>query len=517
MKKLSAKDLLNVKLLTVSYTQTTIDDAVELLQQEFQKRTGNRLPVTTYLTEQKRKLRISETFQEAPLLDILQKIAQLSDCSILIRDMGLVVLDHELPQPLETFRKVKPNDVFTPRLADVNREMYVARPRAEQALRNALRGTLHMIIHGESGTGKSWLYKKTFRDEGIPFRVANLANASRLGSIAEELKNLVHRAQQVVKTGYEEEKSAGVNAALAKGEIKHTGQYKIGQLEPFEACLRYLHGLAEGETSLLVFDNLEAAFTEPLLKELADLIILCDDERYASYKVKILIVGVPSGVKEYFYNTPHLTTVANRITELPEVTRLEKGECESLIKRGIIEKLQYDVSNLPALLYHVAWLTDRVPQVVHEYCLELTMLCSDLGLVTTSEMQDADHEWMMKSLYYAYGVVESHMNERDTKTGRRNQALYSLALCEGEQFRAQEVEDLVRAEFPLSTEGTILNIPQILSQLSAGQKPLIRRSPKGDAFFFKDPRHRMVLRAMLIKTTDGRVEKRPISRGQSGD
>jgi DNA replicative helicase MCM subunit Mcm2 (Cdc46/Mcm family) len=51
----------------------------------------------------------------------------------------------------------------------------------------ALRGNLHIIIHGESGTGKSWLYKKTFRDAGVQFLVANLANASRLGSIAAEL------------------------------------------------------------------------------------------------------------------------------------------------------------------------------------------------------------------------------------------------------------------------------------------------------------------------------------------
>ena len=226
-----------------------------------------------------------------------------------------------------------------------------------------------MIIHGESGTGKSWLYKKTFRDQSIPFKVANLANASRLGSIAAELKNLVDREEKAIKTGYDEEKSAGINVAIAKSDIKHKGEYEIGQLEPFEACLRYLHDQAQGETSVLVFDNLEAAFTNQLLKELADLIILCDDERYAAYKVKILIVGVPSGVKEYFYNTPHLTTVANRITELPEVTRLEKNECESLIKRGLTEKLQYEVTNLSALLYHVAWLTDRVPQVVHEYCL----------------------------------------------------------------------------------------------------------------------------------------------------
>lgn len=410
------------------------------------------------------------------------------------------------------FIRPKPETIFTPRSAEVNSEMYVARPGLEKALQTALRGNLHMIIHGESGTGKSWLYKKTFRDAGVPFIVANLANASRLGSIAAELKNLVDREGSAVKTAYEEEKSAEISAVLAKAELSHTGQYEIGQMEPFEGCLSYLRNRAKSTPAVLVFDNLEAAFTDPLLKELADLLILCDDERYAKYKVKILIVGVPSGVKEYFYKTPHHATVANRLTELPEVSRLERGECELLVKRGLTEKLRYSVPELDEVLHHVAWISDRVPQMVHEYCLELAFLCEESHTVTNAQVSEADNEWLSKSQYYAYSVVESHMNERDTKAGRRNQTLYALALSEGEQFKAPDVEDIVRKEFPASTNNTALNVPQMLSQLSTGERPLIRRSPKGDAFTFSDPRYRMVLRAMLNKATDERVEKRPISR-----
>lgn len=410
------------------------------------------------------------------------------------------------------FGRMKPEEVFTPRSAEVNSEMYVSRPSLEKALQTALRGNLHMIIHGESGTGKSWLYKKTFRDSKIPFIVANLANASRLGSIAAELKNLVDREGNVVKTSYEEEKTAEISALVAKADISHTGQYQIGQMEPFEACLCYLRKHANNNPAVLVFDNLEAAFTEPLLKELADLLILCDDERYAKYKVKILIVGVPSRVKEYFYKTPHHATVANRLVELPEVARLEKGECEALVKRGLTEKLKYAVPNLDEVVRHVAWISDRVPQMVHEYCLELAFLSEESQTVAQDQISAADDQWLSKSQYYAYSVVESHMNERDTKAGRRNQTLYALSLCEGEQFKASEVEDLVRREFPISTGHTALNLPQMLSQLSSGGRPLVRRSPKGDAFTFSDPRYRMVLRAMLKKEFDERVEKRPISR-----
>jgi hypothetical protein len=265
--------------------------------------------------------------------------------------------------------QLKPEQVFTPRSAEVNPEMYVPRPSLEKALNNALRGNLHIIIHGESGTGKSWLYKKTFKDNGVQFIVANLANASRLGSISAELKNLIDREGSVVKTSYEEEKFAEFNALLAKGQLSHTGQYEIGQMEPFEAVLQFLRKKAGDSTAVLVFDNLEAAFTEPLLKELADLVILCDDERYSKYAIKILIVGVPSGIKEYFYKTPHHSTVANRLIELPEVARMERDECFSLVSRGLIEKLQYQVPEIDKISKHVSWITDRIPQMVHEYCL----------------------------------------------------------------------------------------------------------------------------------------------------
>lgn len=129
-----------------------------------------------------------------------------------------------------------------------------------------------------------------------------------------------------------------------------------------------------------------------------------------------------------------------------------------------------------------------------------------------AQVSEADDEWLSKSQYHAYSVVESHMNERDTKAGRRNQTLYALSLCEGEQFKAPEIEELVRKEFPISTGGKALNLPQMLSQLSGGERPIVRRSPKGDAFTFSDPRYRMVLRAMLKKEADEKVEKRPISR-----
>jgi len=406
-------------------------------------------------------------------------------------------------------RRLKPEEVFTPRSADVS-DMYVARPELEKALRGAMRGNLHLLLHGESGCGKSWLYKKTFADLSVQFMVANLANASRLGSIGAELRNLVDRLQRAVKTSYTEEKSADVSAGFASGSLSHAGEYEIGQMEPFERALYSLRERAGENPAVIVFDNLEAAMTELLLKELADLIILCDDERYAKYNVKILIVGVPGGIKEYFYRTPHHSTVANRLHELPEVAKLTQSECEMLVRKGFEEKLKYTIPELTdGFAAHVGWTTDRIPQMLHEYCLHIALEAEAGREVTPDIIRSAVVAWLKSSLYAGYSAVESHMNERDTKAGRRNQVLFALSHCKGE-FKSSEVEAALRQDFPTSTHGTTLNVAQILAALSSGERPLVRRSAKGDGYRLADPKYRMILRAMLMKTTDERVERREI-------
>lgn len=407
---------------------------------------------------------------------------------------------------------MKPEDVFTPRSAAINVAMYVPRPPLELSLQHGLRGNLHLLLHGESGTGKSWLYKKVFLDSGVTYFSANLANASRFGSISNELRSIVDKERPTLKTGYEEEKSANLNAGVAAGGLSHKGEFSINRPEALDECFSLLRQRAGANPAVLVLDNLEAAFNDDkLLKELADIIILCDDERYARYSVKILIVGVPGDVKEYYYRTPHTTSVANRIHEMPEVARLSSKECGQLVKRGF-DTLGYTIDDFPRFAQRVAWLSDRVPQLVHEYCLEVAMTSEDTRRVTSAHCSVGEMAWIQKNLYYAYAVIESNMNEKETKAGRRNQTLFTLGLCDSEQFKASEVEAKLRSEFPVSTAGTTLNVAQTLSQLAESSKPVVKRSPKGDAFTFVDGRYRSVLRAMLVKEVDERVSQRRLSR-----
>lgn len=171
---------------------------------------------------------------------------------------------------------IEPEEVFTPRSPEVNTRMYIERPALEQALVNALKSTQHIIIHGESGTGKSWLYKKVFAEQDIYFEVANLANANRLGSITNEIKNVVDRRRRATITGFSESKSAKASAVFAEGELSHEKEYHYGTKEPFEECLELLRESAGPKrTAVLVLDNLETIFDSPdRMAELADLVIL---------------------------------------------------------------------------------------------------------------------------------------------------------------------------------------------------------------------------------------------------
>ncbi len=408
----------------------------------------------------------------------------------------------------------KPEQVFTPRSSDVSESMYVNRPDLESALKKGLRSGMHLLIYGESGSGKTWLYKRVLQDLGVKVCIANLANASRLKSINAEFSNLVAREQKSKKTGYSETKKADVNAVVASGSIQHQGQYKLGEMEPFEACLSNIRDMSGGEQAILVLDNLELIRSEDeLLSELASIITLLDDTRYASYRVNLLIVGVPGDLREYYKATPNLATVANRIREMPEVSRMTLEQCKNLIFQGFIKELKYDVEEIDFVISHISWVTDKLPQRIHEYCLELAFLAeSNHKKIERDLLDEADKFWLKQSLSSNYSVIESVMNERDTKVGRRNQTLYSLGLVETEEFKWSDIEEILRGEFPDSTNNLTLNLPQMLSGLTLKENPIIKRSPKGDGYCFTDPKYRMCLRAMLRKSnsTDS-IEKLPIS------
>lgn len=123
-------------------------------------------------------------------------------------------------------------------------------------------------------------------------------------------------------------------------------------------------------------------------------------------------------------------------------------------------------------------------------------------------MAKADIAWLKIGLMQSYQLVESLMNERETKTARRNQVLYALSKVDSRTFSASQIEDILRAEFPKSTKDITLGVGQIMAAgLSGKDNPIIKRSSnKSTAYEFIDPRYLMALRVML-KKEDEKVTK----------
>lgn len=412
----------------------------------------------------------------------------------------------------------KPEEVFTPRAPTLNERMYIPRQDLEESLRRALQGNKHVIVHGESGSGKSWLYKRVATSQDAAILIADLANASRFKSITTEFENLVNRAERAVKTGFVEEKSATGGIPLLSAELKHAGSYELTSKEPFEKCLEHLRKSAGKKLAILVWDNFERLLgNKELVAEAADLIALADNPDYAAYNVKIIIVGVPSDIRSYIAATEYANTISNRLVEIPEVERLTQAQALDLIKRGFCDELGYkfDKGLLDRIAEHVCWVTDRIPQHLHEYCLELANIGESHGSqIDVCDLDRADELWLESSLVSVYTVVESHMNARNTEAGRRNQTIYSIGAYSGQDFTYTDIEDQMRFEFPQSTHGKGLNVSQLLVALAGGDSPLIKQTPKGNAYRLVNPKLRMCIRTMLTKDDTGeRVVKRSFQVG----
>lgn len=370
-------------------------------------------------------------------------------------------------------------EVFTPRNQEINEAMYVHRPELEKELLRSIKKNTHTLIFGESGNGKSWLYKKVLSAENIPFVIANCANAARKNSLTKEICDAVNES----------------------GHEHNTPDFEFELGEDLLNCFKSFGGKDSGR-KIIVLDNLESIFSKPLLmEELANLIILLDDSRYAKYSINFLIVGVPNGVLDYFSKTEHLDSVANRLEELSKIGGLTSDQVSEVINRGFIQlDVTFADEQRNSIYEHAYNVTLGIPQRVHEYCESLAYEVEDNNWrFELSLLDSADVSWLKKGLRKSYTVIQYHLNSRDTTVARRNQVLYSIGKIEKHQFDSGTIDGLIRRLFPETVPQTNMGVGSILSELSSGENPILSRSEKGNEYSVRDPRYRMCIRMMLYQ------------------
>lgn len=404
---------------------------------------------------------------------------------------------------------LNPEDVFTPKSGKVNSDMFVKRHELEESLTKASRKQKHIIVYGESGCGKTWLYKKVFEDLDIGYFVLNAATVITSGSMSEALKMLLKKLQPVVKTGYEDKKIGEINAVLSKGALEHTNRYEISHSDPFRSLLETINKKSNGKKSALIIENVEQIVKdESAVKELSSLILYLDDEDYAKYNVKLVVVGTPNNIREYFSSISENQTIINRLQEITEVSSLKRAQVNHLAEKGFFQflklKLEESESFDSDILFHaIYWYTDGIPQYIHELCLEIAMNAEMANnTISESVYKKSVVNWMEESLIHEYSRVERNTNSVETRHGRRNQTIYSMAQLRHKEFTAAEVEKEVRKQFPISTSEKQLNISYILGELRNSDNPIIKKTPSKTHFRFITPKVKIISRWMLAKGGD---------------
>ncbi|MFV1873178.1 MAG: AAA family ATPase [Oleiphilus sp.] len=409
-------------------------------------------------------------------------------------------------------KRKKINEVFTPRRQNVNHLMYIDRAQSEKHLYRSVIGSMHSFLSGESGSGKSWLYKKVFEEENINYLAINAANASRKGSITQELYEKCFEGGDAEKTGYKETKKAGISV-VGTAELSHEAEYKVPVSDKLKLCYEKLYKQSGKKTTTIVLDNIETLFdNETLMGELSDILILLDDDDFAGFQVKFLLIAVPNNVLQYFSHAKNPTSVGNRIDELPRITGLSQRQVFDFVSRGFLKALQVNIPEnfLKRISRHIYTVTLGIPQRVHEYCECLAYCIEDNGWNYNPDLlESADLNWLQKGLRECYNIVESHLNSDETTDGRRNQVIFALSRISTHQIDTQKIGVVISQDFPNSKPDSNSGIGQVLSHLCKGEKPILKKLSNSNFYVFTDPRYLMCIRLMLfIEPVSEKVKKR---------
>ena len=246
--------------------------------------------------------------------------------------------------------------------------------------------------------------------------------------------------------------------------------------------------------------------------ELSDILILLDDDEFAAYKVKFLLIAVPNEVLQYFSHAKNPSSVGNRIDEIPRITGLSGLQVRDFTERGFVKNLKVKIPerDIKSLSRHIYTITLGIPQRMHEYCEGLAYCIEDNNWNYKSELlEDADYMWLQKGLRECYTVVESHLNSDETSDGRRNQVIYALGRISTHQIDTQQIAAVISQDFPKNKPDSNSGIGRVLSHLCRGDKPILKKLSSSSFFVFTDPRYLMCIRIMLcIEPNTERVRKK---------
>ena len=408
----------------------------------------------------------------------------------------------------------KPEDVFKPR-GEYNSEMYVKRPKYEDEFESALESDMCLLIHGQSGTGKTWLTRRMLESKNIYYKVINLANASNSNSIYFCFKSLMSRENWQIRTAYSEKKAAEIKIPVAGAQLETTNSYEKST-DYFMEFLKFMsyRAMNKNQKRYIVFENMEAILnSEQMIKEMANFITLVDDEEVAKFKTKFIIIGATKDIHQYFRKVLNVNTIDNRIFELTDVSTLTVPQTHELIVRGF-KKLEIAFENdtlEKQCIDEYIRITAGIPQRVHELCLIFCQTARKCGKnVGQQEIEKSKKKWIGTSLNKNYAYISRLLNIESNMDSLKSKVLYCIAQLDILYFTSEKIEQEVMQEFPNYSKENRVGITKVLNDLCECEPALLSKTEDlfGE-YSFIDFKCALCLRAILLND-GGKVIKSDI-------
>lgn len=363
-------------------------------------------------------------------------------------------------------------EIFLPRGDFKTKNIYISRKKYEEELKSCLKIKTNIFISGESGSGKTWLYEIFFNKESIKFEIINLAEVSMYDSLFYLLeKNILKKITN-----------------KRKDEI-------------LEDCYKKISETNTTKPSFIVFDNLEHLSNNLLKQELISLIHNLDNQSYSKYNVRIMLVGIPDSLKDFFKDLNiFFEPIANRIREIPKLNGFEKNELSDFLEKTLKDTLFLNLTktNLEDITNYISSITDLIPLRVQQYLLYLSKEIIDNNKIFQKELfSKASQKWINSH----YSELETIFNEYFlTPNGniqKRNQVIFLLGKINKDSlFTNKQLTDMYKKTFPLTSKKGDTNFSQILAALMKGSHPLIKKDSK-DKYKLKDSRMRILINSKL--------------------
>lgn len=403
-----------------------------------------------------------------------------------------------MPRLVDFFAAKKPEEVFTPRAALVNKSMYVSRPDYESELVRAIRSGYHVVVYGDSGCGKSWLYKKVFDQLRVEYATIDLSSATRADEVDLALLEALDEQEWV-----EVERTTETVRGVMPSDIGYQQRGATVSVRQEESAMirlsRMLRRKAGSRKAFIVFENIEHAIsTKEIATELRSMILALDDARLANLDVKICLVGVPSDIKSMLADGNRFQTISNRVVEISEVTRMSKDQAKLLIMQGFRNELGMDIESADYCVSQIVYLTDRIPQYLHDVCLQVAFIAEERGgIVSPAIITDAAHVWVETNARQSREFIERLLGPGRSHSTLKARIIYAISKVDATSFYSQDVESLVRENFPRSLASRRLQVMKTLNSLSRGELRILKKDDDQDKFRIVTPKLRSVLRYCL--------------------